>query len=1475
MVRRLSTLVITPVFILCCGTALFAGEPGPVGVWSFDGRNETLVQDRSPFATHGIVRGTTERGPGPWGRAMSFDGERTYVMMPGRVHLRMTDALTVDVWLKLPKSALGKQQCVVDKGGERYRIHISSSGGVMFGLKGAGGRADLGGGKLKPDTWHRITGVFDRPKMELYLDCEKVAERTWDHEIGGGGNLIFGSKSGVADFFEGWIAHVCVYSVPRPPPADDVERFKRETITKTEKKLQVTEDADGLTVDTGVAQFAFASKGHGGIQWAKVGDKYLARNNTTPPLFASLLESETYDGLTDFVPDVRHVAASYKLLSFEHKQDDEAIEVTTESELSWPAGDRVTVGLTWTTEAGSPHVAVTAKLARHGDFTKRFIREIGLQLPLTLNFRKRIIQGGDQGWQFDTRHYYQFHVDTRGHLMTEPEHNWWRYFMVEQDSPTHFRAWRSESADTASLTAQHGHQAPGWIAAYDQQGGALWAYHDMHHRPAKAVAMDAADSGVARIYLHPPTVPALGAPEAERSIFHGEHRMDWVWFAGDPMFVQPTRTLADAWGQQTLASDPPAWPRLVDIDLWDAEAATDERVPMITGGLPLPKSAIDHPDQVRLFDGRSEVPLQTRALAYWPDRSIKWLLLVFPLDGHDGLACLPGTGEGESVEFDVTLRQDGHKRFRLAYGKQVHKGNVESMLTAKHQDGTIEIDTGQLAFAITAGERWLSSIRLNGRELLRQPSSQPLAFVDFLRSKDYAVNTTHPQGTPDPGVFRADKIELEENGPLRAVVRIEGMTTSQEPQRMILRLEAYAGRSYVKMLHSVEFLHKDPRDTFVQSMGLCLPLDVDAKVSRVAVGTEDGPRDLSGARFHRARHVGNVPHGRTATAPDSSNLGRAVKTGLRQSSHVSYSVWQQTDREGFPADVEHGQRCRGWLSLVGETGGCTVVVRNMWQEHPKEIVADPESGEVRVGLWPDSAPLMDVRRYSNYPHPSQGESARHASSWVDKSYYPNDPFVGVSKTNELLLYFHDAGVSTEQIDAVAADFQSPGLVYVSPEWYASLGIALSFPAPDSDRFPRLDANLERVTDFWLFHQKIWAWYGMWDYGDVMHKFGPGGYGRILPPDEIARLLKLPAEERHSVNVTGKGTGDYRAQQDWCFDNGRWGWGNTEGLPGLFLQIQYLRTGRRDIYRAVEAMARHTRDVDMRHDGMWFGKGTRHGVQHWSDGNHEERQTTHTEWRFYSYLSGDLRCRDFSKQLTERHYTATPIRIHAAHSGRLYGLLTRWEMTGDPKLGEMLERYVHCFTTPEGIDISPSVKFPEATRVGEPREVNGESMFFHAFAAMHALLEYYELTRDPELKDALIRMADYYGAQTHRNYTFRKVVNFAAMHADDPAPYRRALDEWLDSSENYHLFHLTTDTPKHWTGPTALLRPGVSGLWFWLGDAHYLMAALDREPQPTEAQTAAFAEMNKHGSPQGFSRESWQSEYDRPDLAEYLRDRRRE
>ena len=272
--------------LVLAAPALWAADAArPVGIWTFDNSNESLVQDRSGGGAHGSAIGATTRGKGPWGRAIGFDGTGSHVRIPDRPQLRMTNAVTVDVWLNLPNPALGHPQCVVDKGGECYRIQIDNDGDVMFGLKGDGKRADMGGGRLRPNIWHRITGVFQRPQMALYLDCKRVASGTWDHDIGPGGPLFFGAKSGVTYKMKGWLADVRIYNVARPPRPTDIDHLKQERAAMQESKLEVRE-ADGLMVDTGPTRITFDPKGTGGIRSLTIGRKPLVRDNALPPLAA-------------------------------------------------------------------------------------------------------------------------------------------------------------------------------------------------------------------------------------------------------------------------------------------------------------------------------------------------------------------------------------------------------------------------------------------------------------------------------------------------------------------------------------------------------------------------------------------------------------------------------------------------------------------------------------------------------------------------------------------------------------------------------------------------------------------------------------------------------------------------------------------------------------------------------------------------------------------------------------------------------------------------------------------------------------------------------------------------------------------------------------------------------------------------------------------------------------------------------------
>jgi hypothetical protein len=344
--------------------------------------------------------------------------------------------------------------------------------------------------------------------------------------------------------------------------------------------------------------------------------------------------------------------------------------------------------------------------------------------------------------------------------------------------------------------------------------------------------------------------------------------------------------------------------------------------------------------------------------------------------------------------------------------------------------------------------------------------------------------------------------------------------------------------------------------------------------------------------------------------------------------------------------------------------------------------------------------------------------------------------------------------------------------------------------------------------------------------------------------------------------------DYAPNQEWAFDNGRWGWNNTEGLPGLYLQNHYLRTGDRDVFFFAEAMARHFRDVDMRHDGMWLGQGTRHGVQHWSDGNHEERQTTHSEFRYVYCLTGDMRSRDFAEQLFQRVYSRRPVRLHAYHSGRLQGLLAWWEMTGSNDVAALLARYVPAFAVERGICESPYVQFPQVKCTAQDRDVNSGNMFFWTFGAGHGLLEYYYLTSDDRLRRALIRVADQTIQQRDPN-NFRKAVIFAARHADDPKTYLRYLENWARSSP--YVLQVVPHNRLFYGGPHGMLQGSVSGSLFAMNDIPYLLSALPGDPRLTERQLEALRRVDLHGAPAYLLPAlDWQSAYDRSDLTEYLR-----
>jgi len=196
----------------------------------------------------------------------------------------------------------------------------------------------------------------------------------------------------------------------------------------------------------------------------------------------------------------------------------------------------------------------------------------------------------------------------------------------------------------------------------------------------------------------------------------------------------------------------------------------------VTSGVPLARGALKDAGTVRLVsaDGR-ELPLQSEALARWPDGSVKWLLL----------------------DFQVDLAAGEKKSFRLQSAPGAKPAAPRTPVRVAAEDKGAVIETGPMRLRLSAERfRLLDAVWLdvNG---------------DGRFSEEERVTGSEGAGivltTPDGSSFRADgskaKLSIEQAGPLRGCVLVEGKHASagRDMFRYVVRIHAFAGRPMLRI----------------------------------------------------------------------------------------------------------------------------------------------------------------------------------------------------------------------------------------------------------------------------------------------------------------------------------------------------------------------------------------------------------------------------------------------------------------------------------------------------------------------------------------------------------------------------------------------------------------------------------------------------------------------------------------------------
>lgn len=659
-----------------------------------------------------------------------------------------------------------------------------------------------------------------------------------------------------------------------------------------------------------------------------------------------------------------------------------------------------------------------------------------------------------------------------------------------------------------------------------------------------------------------------------------------------------------------------------------------------TWGTPWPKGAVpaDQSFALKAADG-SAVPLQSWPTAYWPDGSLKWSAHAIAVDAPaESYTLGPGTAAAP-----------------------------QRPVTVKNETTYVDVDTGVIK----------TRIRKSGSELISHIWRDDV----LIARKGQLVNLKQDKITDDEegGSVREryesdiTRVTVEQSGPVRAVVRIEGRHKSKKGMTWLpfsVRLYFVAGAENVRMVHTFVY-DRDGQKDYIAGLGVRFRVPMrdaayDRHVRFVGEGhgmVSEAVKGITGLRRDPGATVRAAQIAGTKL-PDPATWDQRVTTRLKWIPEWGDYTLSQLNADGFTVkkrtkqgygwvSVDQGGRASGLGYVGGVSGGFAFGLRDFWQRHPTQLDirgAFTEEAEITVWLWSPDAGAMDTRFY----HDGMGEDTYpeqlDALEITYEDYEPNfgTPY-GVARTSELTFWALAATPSAARLGDLADQVRTPPQLINPVDQLIGTRVFGGLVSPVDRSVPAkkaIEDHLDFLFDFYRGQVESRHWYGFWDYGDIMHTF-----------DED-RLV-------------------------WRYDVGGYAWDNSELSPDLWLWYSFLRSGRADIFRFAEAMTRHTGEVDVYHLGQWAGLGTRHGVQHWADSAKQQRISTAIYRRFYYYLTADERTGDLLSELVDSDQTflvldplrkirtepyepdphALAIGLGTDWSGLAAAWLTEWERQG--------------------------------------------------------------------------------------------------------------------------------------------------------------------------------------------------------------------
>ena len=394
----------------------------------------------------------------------------------------------------------------------------------------------------------------------------------------------------------------------------------------------------------------------------------------------------------------------------------------------------------------------------------------------------------------------------------------------------------------------------------------------------------------------------------------------------------------------------------------------------LASGVPLSRGAVRDPADLRVYDSTGKaIPCQAHQLGLcWPDGTLRWAL----------------------VQFRATVKADAAANYTLKTEPSASAVLPPEPASVTEAADTVTVNTGPIAFTVSRSDFRLPDL------LASEPDKTPaisncrlqlIADREHMTAEEFGASGRSAEelsafGIADTGETKWEKVQagidyssflggpvnirVEENGPVRVVLRIEPAGKKTEGEiGFVIRLYAHGGSKVLRVEFSLESYEQFA--------------------------------PVAGSAIINSKHIRHLSF--RARLPAETVIFGGDTEALQLSASESPSL-QQLDPDAFTVTagkkaIRHkGERAPGWMTLGTAGKQVSVATKWFWEKAPRALGYDAGSGELFLELRPRTVtgyPLAAgrVKTYEfligvDMPGPQLGAMAR-----AELHAYPDPDYV--------------------------------------------------------------------------------------------------------------------------------------------------------------------------------------------------------------------------------------------------------------------------------------------------------------------------------------------------------------------------------------------------------------------------------------------------------------------------------------------------